>query len=415
MKTVNESSYFLNNLLNLQKTSSGKSKETADEAHSPGGSGVFKTTKLEFRDAFSPTQDLEEEDPETDKPGQAKEAEQNEAPGKPKEAQPDQQQAVENAEQKPGNPIGDFLGGICKGIGDFFKGIGEMIFGKVKDDNENDGTKHVMMPGGNGSEVQPPSVAEGTKADDGRSPIIVVGGAGGTLREGEDFAQFMADQTGDPARLIHNATNRKEYEGGLLGGPLTDISRLADGVVDFNQVSDDWYGKGDNPCVDAVKDQVREQLMNGTGEARLAGFSQGNEIIARALRELADEPGMAEKMKNVSVMNMSGPVRQEDYPSGIKYDHLEMASDPVANKLGEAIPDQAGVDTRNANYHDTLWGLVAQQPWWGHSPNILLGNPDGGAPDIKPDVLAGMGVENMDDMMAIEEANRQRLRTLFGL
>ena len=108
-----------------------------------------------------------------------------------------------------------------------------------------------------------------------------------------------------------------------------------------------------------VKDQVRDQLMNGTGEARLAGFSQGNEIIARALRELAEEPGMAEKMKNVSSLNMSGPVRQVDYPSGINYDHLEMASDPVANRLGEAIPDQAGVDARNANYHDTLWGLVA--------------------------------------------------------
>ena len=72
----------------------------------------------------------------------------------------DKEQVDEKEEQKPGNPIGDILGGICKGIGDFFKGIGEMIFGKVTDDNKNDGTKHVMMPGGQEAEVEPPSTGK---------------------------------------------------------------------------------------------------------------------------------------------------------------------------------------------------------------------------------------------------------------
>jgi len=412
MSAVRESSFNIGSQMSLERLLQEKPSESRDRAESGEGARAFRTTRLEFRESFSPTEDLADED--DTEPAQAKEARSADGPPKPKGAEQNEQAGEAKAEQGSGNIIGDILGGICKGIGDFFKGIGEMIFGKVTDDNPNDGTKHVMTPGGGGAEVDQ-QAAEGVKTDDGRSPIIVVGGAGGTLKEGEDFAQFMADQTGDPTRLIHNATNRKEYQGGLLGGLMTDVSRLADGVVDFNQVSDDWYGKGKNPCVDAVKDQVREQLMNGTGEARLAGFSQGNEIIARALRELAEEPGMADKMKNISVMNMSGPVRKEDYPSGINYDHLEMASDPVSNKLGEAIPDQSGVDARNANYHDTLWGLASNQPWWGHSPNILLGDADGTAPDIGADVLAGMGVANMDDMMAIEDANRQRMRALFGL
>jgi len=47
-----------------------------------------------------------------------------------------------------------------------------------------------------------------------------------------------------------------------------------------------------------------------------------------------DEAELAREFATVKVLNVSGPVKQKDYPPHVRYEHAELPGDPVAERLG---------------------------------------------------------------------------------
>ncbi|MGE0492309.1 MAG: hypothetical protein AB7S38_24060 [Vulcanimicrobiota bacterium] len=284
-------------------------------------------------------------------------------------------------------------------IEEFFAGIGKLLFGEHKSDLGNDGRKEEVF-------------SADPKADDRRS-MIFVGGAGTKFEDSKDEAKYLADRLGRDVTLIHNATEIPEIEGGLFSFLTAPAATLEGAGKDLAQVADDFEGKGNDPAVDAVKTEVRNRLLRGADKVDLLGSSQGNAIIMRALRELNEEPGMDVLMDKINVVNMMGPVRQQDYPEGVHYQHVEMATDPVTQLLGENVP-QAELADRQARYRDrvfTLPQLMLAGGWPGHNPHAILGPAPGGS-NIDDHELGTLHLTRAE-LLAQQAENVRRITDLF--
>jgi hypothetical protein len=279
----------------------------------------------------------------------------------------------------------------------FFTGIGELFFGKKTSDLGNDGHR---------SEHE-----SNHPLADSRRDMIFVGGAGTDLGAAQKESKGLADRLGRDVTLIHNATAIPKVEGGIFGA-LTQAQGSIDGAQkDMQQVVDDWHSEGHNPAVESVKNEIRQRFAKGDGKVDLMGSSQGNQIIARALRELADDPEMAARMKDVNVVNMMGPTRKPDYPADVRYGHIDLPTDPVTKLLGENVPAEELKDRQN-HYDDRAWqlpGLLLNGGWPGHNPVAILG-PAQGRNEISQQELDSLGMSwgQLEDHRAshLDEVNR---------
>ena len=284
-------------------------------------------------------------------------------------------------------------------IEEFFAGIGKLLFGEQKSDLGNDGRKAEVF-------------SADPKADDRRS-MIFVGGAGTKFEDSQNEAKYLADRLGRDVTLIHNATEIPEIKGGLFSFLTAPAATLDGATKDLAQVADDFEGKGSDRAVDAVKNEVRTRLIRGADKVDLMGSSQGNAIIMRALRELNQEPGMNVLMDKINVVNMMGPVRQQDYPKGVHYQHVEMATDPVTQLLGENVPE-AELGDRVARYRDRVFSLpqlMLTGGWPGHNPHAILGPAPGGN-NIDDHELSTLHLTR-EELLEQQADNVRRISELF--
>ena len=246
-----------------------------------------------------------------------------------------------------------------------------------------------------------------------RRDMIFVGGAGTDFEKAQDDSAELANRLGRDVTLIHNATAIPKIEGGLFSA-FTSAQEVLEGAhEDMAQVVSDFHGEGYNEAVEAVKSEIRTRFNQGEEKVDLMGSSQGNQIIARALRELSDEPDMAARMKDVNVVNMMGPTRRQDYPEEVNYSHVELPSDPVTQLLGENVPQDQLAD-RNNNYDDRAWqlpGLLASGGWPGHNPLAILGPAVGTAP-ISEHELASIGMSR-EQLQALQRQHLDRIDATF--
>lgn len=311
-----------------------------------------------------------------------------------------QRKALSKPVAKESNPQAEAPQPAPNPIAEFFQSIGDFIFGKKISDLPNDGEK---------AEIE-----SSHPLAEGRRDMIFVGGAGTNFEKAQDESKYLAERLGRDVTLIHNATNIPRVEGGLLGDLTRGQSELEGGLQDMSQVVADWHNEGHNEAVDAVKEEIRARFDRGEKKVDLMGASQGNQIIARALRELAQEPEMSARMKDVNVVNMMGPVRQSDYPAEVNYTHVELPSDPVTQELGENVPPDK-VGERNANYDARAWGLpwkMLDGGWPGHDPVAILGPALDHGP-VSDDYLEKLGLKR-SDLEDLQRLHLDRIATTFA-
>ena len=284
---------------------------------------------------------------------------------KTRAAAPRPQKAEPDAQAQAPQP--SFLDGVGKFFGDIWTGL----FGRTQDDTTSDGAHSTLA-------FQPKDRSAGEQerqqAANSRSSVLFVNGAGADLKESEDTAQLVGNKIGRNVELIHNATEIKKNEGGLLSPLLDGLGKLG-AIGDVNQVVADHYGLGQNPAVDSLKAELLKRLSAGE-QVDVIGHSQGNNIVARATKELAKEHPELE-MGKLRVVNMAGPTRQSDYADGIGYSHLELDGDFVPRTLGEGIQDPNELALRDATYWLRAsplaigWGFLNQHNN-DHDPGTIL-------------------------------------------
>jgi len=243
---------------------------------------------------------------------------------------------VQRREQR----VADFKQGVLEGVGKAGDRLAQRIGG--------DDYTSTLDRDGDKIRIEPERVAEGNRD---KPSMIFVNGAGSNLEHASDAAQRFANEMNSDVDLIYNATEIRQYE----GKPVAQLGAMvADWGKDIEQLKDDYHDRGSNPAADAVSDEVVERLRRGE-EVQLAGFSQGNAIIARGLRQARDvrleeltqasggdaalaQQKLEQEFAGVRVVNMSGPAQYGDYPVELpqeNYTHAEMKRDPAYTVLGE--------------------------------------------------------------------------------
>ncbi|MBM3267796.1 MAG: hypothetical protein FJZ01_09125 [Candidatus Sericytochromatia bacterium] len=244
---------------------------------------------------------------------------------------------------------------LLEGIGEF---LGNLLFGRSDLPTDGDSSHVHVTP----------------RDATGKEPILFVNGAGADFAASAAGVADLSERIGRNVRLVHNATAAPQFGDpirNLLGGFLGFL------FGDVRQILDNQQGKGHDPAVAAVRDQVLERLRAGK-PVELAGHSQGTHTVATALRQaydirsrelLGDRTLLAREFGQVKVLNVSGPVKRQDYPPFVQYEHAELPGDPVVRHLGEL-----STGNRDADYEGRLYRAVFELGGSGgsHDPRNVL-------------------------------------------
>lgn len=226
---------------------------------------------------------------------------------------------VENVVQTGQNVVEqgrDVFEGAVDKAQDIAGGITDFVRGRT-DDKKNDGA--ILYPDGTSAP------AGSTIERDPSKPLVLqVNGISTDLQGQVSALEAVQEATGGEAQVvgIHNATE----------GMLRDLG----------QAALDTLGKGHNPAVDSLADQIVAELEAGR-PVHVMAHSQGGLITSRALeqvkQQLMMEGGMTAEqatsaMNNIQVESFGSAA--PSWPDGPQYVHYVNLLDPVPMGLGLA-------------------------------------------------------------------------------